>query len=285
MTKQQFIVKQKIKLFDIKFSLERKWLTELNSYFNECKAFVKSGQRTCNSIHSVLVKQHRNIINKLLPNKKKAVDKFKIWNIVDMANADYIKKNSHQIDDTTMNLINESFRQAGEEMKSQGVMNPSGQMLNLVAAKIFNNYKMGRIKNIAITNTNGLVENVRKSIITSTGPMVQQAIHDWNTEDMNELSDITDSWRDYEIDEEMQNEEEPEDEYKHRLMASVTLDVKVWGTMGDDKVRPAHEDADGQEQPLDQPFIVDGEMLMYPGDTDLGASAGNVCNCRCSSVY
>ena len=31
-----------------------------------------------------------------------------------------------------------------------------------------------------------------------------------------------------------------------------------------------------------EPFVVSGERLKYPGDTSLGASAGNVINCRCS---
>jgi len=59
---------------------------------------------------------------------------------------------------------------------------------------------------------------------------------------------------------------------------------KTWVSMGDDRVRPAHLDADGQVRPVEEPFIVDGEELMEPGDTSLGASLENVINCRCSSV-
>ena len=58
--------------------------------------------------------------------------------------------------------------------------------------------------------------------------------------------------------------------------------LKVWKTMGDDNVRPAHQDAeldyvDGI--PLDEPYIVDGEELWWPGDPS--GSDGNVINCRC----
>lgn len=56
---------------------------------------------------------------------------------------------------------------------------------------------------------------------------------------------------------------------------------KRWVSQSDEKVRAAHLDANGQEVPIDEPFVVDGEELMYPGDTSLGASAGNVINCRC----
>ena len=59
---------------------------------------------------------------------------------------------------------------------------------------------------------------------------------------------------------------------------------KEWVTVGDERVRQAHVIADSQEQSLNQPFTVGGEQLRWPGDTSLGASAGNVINCRCSSV-
>lgn len=60
---------------------------------------------------------------------------------------------------------------------------------------------------------------------------------------------------------------------------------KRWDSVGDSHTRPAHLAADGQEVPTNEPFIVDGERLMYPGDTSLGASAGNVINCRCIATY
>jgi predicted ABC-type ATPase len=34
-----------------------------------------------------------------------------------------------------------------------------------------------------------------------------------------------------------------------------------------------------------EPFIVSGEKLMFPADTSLGASIGNVAECRCSATY
>jgi len=36
--------------------------------------------------------------------------------------------------------------------------------------------------------------------------------------------------------------------------------------------------------PLDKPFIVSGEPLMFPGDGSKGASPGNLINCRCSVI-
>lgn len=60
--------------------------------------------------------------------------------------------------------------------------------------------------------------------------------------------------------------------------------TKEWVTVGDERVRQAHVFADSQEVTLNLPFSVGGEQLRWPGDTSLGASAGNVINCRCSSV-
>ena len=61
--------------------------------------------------------------------------------------------------------------------------------------------------------------------------------------------------------------------------------TKIWNTILDGKQRDAHDEADSQQQPLGLPFLVGGELLKYPGDTSLGASAGNICNCRCSVQY
>lgn len=59
--------------------------------------------------------------------------------------------------------------------------------------------------------------------------------------------------------------------------------VKAWLATGDARTRPEHLAADGQEVPLDAPFIVGGEALYYPGDP-LG-SAANVINCRCTLLH
>ena len=60
--------------------------------------------------------------------------------------------------------------------------------------------------------------------------------------------------------------------------------VKEWVTVGDERVRESHVLADSQTMTLNAPFQVGGELLRWPGDTSLGATAGNVINCRCSSV-
>lgn len=60
---------------------------------------------------------------------------------------------------------------------------------------------------------------------------------------------------------------------------------KVWRTMRDERVRPNHRAAEGQVRPVNQPFDVGGQKLMYPGDWSLGATASNLMGCRCVSIY
>ncbi len=58
---------------------------------------------------------------------------------------------------------------------------------------------------------------------------------------------------------------------------------KEWLTVGDERVRQDHADADGQRQELDEPFDIGGESLMQPGDPT--ASPDETINCRCVLTY
>lgn len=60
--------------------------------------------------------------------------------------------------------------------------------------------------------------------------------------------------------------------------------AKKWSATGDERTREAHSIADGQVVLKDKPFIVGGEKMMYPLDGSLGASAGNIINCRCTML-
>ena len=60
---------------------------------------------------------------------------------------------------------------------------------------------------------------------------------------------------------------------------------KEWAAILDDRTRGGHAMADGQTQNMNDPYTVNGEYLMYPSDTSMGASLGNIINCRCSSLY
>lgn len=55
---------------------------------------------------------------------------------------------------------------------------------------------------------------------------------------------------------------------------------KRWVSAKDSRVRDAHGKADGQTVNTDEPFIVGGEKMMFPGDAS-SASGWNLYNCRC----
>lgn len=66
---------------------------------------------------------------------------------------------------------------------------------------------------------------------------------------------------------------------------------KKWLTSRDARVRrPSksspfdHAAAEGQVVAVNQPFVVSGEQLMYPGDSSRGASIGSLVNCRCTCI-
>lgn len=59
---------------------------------------------------------------------------------------------------------------------------------------------------------------------------------------------------------------------------------KEWIASRDDRVRASHADVDGMSVPIDEPYDVDGEELMFPGDSENG-SVENIANCRCVEGY
>lgn len=58
---------------------------------------------------------------------------------------------------------------------------------------------------------------------------------------------------------------------------------KRWDAKDDSATRPGHKRADGQTVPINQPFIVNMEALMMPGDPS--GSPSNVINCRCRPLF
>jgi hypothetical protein len=62
--------------------------------------------------------------------------------------------------------------------------------------------------------------------------------------------------------------------------------TKGWRNKGDERVRNTHEILGGVVVPLMQPFqTARGAMLMYPGDSSLGAGLNERANCRCTLTY
>lgn len=60
--------------------------------------------------------------------------------------------------------------------------------------------------------------------------------------------------------------------------------MKTWLATLDDRVRDHHAAAHGLRVPNNELFRVNGELLAYPLDEEHGASAGNIINCRCTTI-
>jgi len=72
---------------------------------------------------------------------------------------------------------------------------------------------------------------------------------------------------------------------RHEGLRAAGTNLKSWVTAGDEHVRNAHVTAGSRYTegiPVEQPFDVGGEMLMYPADP--AGSAGNIINCRCVEI-
>lgn len=74
---------------------------------------------------------------------------------------------------------------------------------------------------------------------------------------------------------------------RDQAMRKAGIAYKAWLTSGNANVREAHLIAGETYSPdtpipMDEPFIVDGEELMYPGDSR--GSPGNVINCHCIQI-
>lgn len=69
-------------------------------------------------------------------------------------------------------------------------------------------------------------------------------------------------------------------QYHADLQSGIVIG-KRWRSASQERTRRTHREANNQVVPFDEPFIVGGEKLMFPGDSSLNASAKNLINCRC----
>jgi hypothetical protein len=72
---------------------------------------------------------------------------------------------------------------------------------------------------------------------------------------------------------------------RHQAMVDAGIEYKAWLSSHGPNVREAHSQAEedyiDNPIPMDEPFEVMEEQLMFPGDDSLGASLENIINCQC----
>lgn len=157
------------------------------------------------------------------------------------------KKKSIDINSTTQNELSQSVVEASQDELSQGLIGREFVITVATLASVFADRKINaRVETIVQTETQFAAETAKGT--------EAEILSGRNP------SIIADSPRQTEV-------------------------KKRWDTVGDSNVRDAHVAADSQTQNISDPFIVDFEQLRWPGDTSLGASLGNIINCRCSVDY
>jgi hypothetical protein len=288
MKKIEFLQKKALKLFYLKLALEKPFVNDAVVYFRKCINIIKKGGNSFDSIKPLLKKQQGRIINALLYKKKKGIDFIRIINDLFGSNEDIMQKTSMYFDKTTLKKYKLSFELARKQINDEGLLNPSHLVISKVAAKIFSNYTSGRVKELVVTETNELIENSRKKIIEGVQPALSEAIYDKDVDRLRDILDITESWNVQDILNRVEGtseETELTDDERRDAFGAFHGQKKTWVTMGDDKVRETHDEANGQEQLIDDPFLVGGYLMQYPSDYSLGAPHGETCNCRCSSLF
>jgi hypothetical protein len=281
MTKKQFMLKEKKRLLALKLSLEKSFIKELKVYFIDCRLKLLKGHgNNLESIKPIIESHNKRITNTLLNGTKKTADYVRLINVLSYSNDSRIKKDAGNIDNTTKDRLEKSIELARQTLKDNGDDNPSYDTINKVAANIFDNYNINRIQQISITETNGLIEASRKTIVKEVLPAVREAVHDDDSDELEDLFDLTGFWF---IEDARQSIENNDD--KHDILYSLVAPYKTWVAIIDNVTRESHINADGQTVGLDDVFSVGDAILSEPGDDSLGAGSEEICNCRCSCCY
>ena len=73
--------------------------------------------------------------------------------------------------------------------------------------------------------------------------------------------------------------------YETMKFKRVPVKTKTWWTARDKDVRASHREVHGMTVAFNDPFPVGGSLMMFPGDTSMGAGAEEIVNCRCSPLF
>jgi len=270
MTKTEFINKNKNEVFRKKLELERTMTRDIKKYFANEKKRIASN-KDISTIRPILENHYKRIYKAFKKKDKKETSQDKL---VELANA-----RAKMIDDTSQEDFMKSVTLAREELAKEGDNNPSSEILLLVASRIYFNYGKNRSGTIANTETQEIAELLRNELAIESIIELENAIANNDIAEVNRILNESPSYTAELVKKKFGIEDVAV------LFAILAMAEKTWQTMGDGKVRDKHKMANGQTVKLTEPFFVGGELLKYPGDMSLGASLGNIINCRCVCVY
>jgi len=157
-------------------------------------------------------------------------------------------KSSEQMVTTTQDDMGLALQQARESLSNEGNNSYTQRELAVLAAVILNRKSKGRESTIILTETQKPAESTK-------------LVEAYDREGLDPVRAVTGG-----------------------VVAAVVA-MKKWHDVGDSKVRRGHHAGEVAPVRINEPFLVRGEMLMFPGDGSLGASAGNIINCRCGTLY
>jgi ADP-heptose:LPS heptosyltransferase len=278
-TQREFVKKERMRVFLMKVDLEKTMRRDLKSYFAKQRKRIKRGDNI-ESIRSVLQKHYERIIRRLIHKNIKQEDR--IENSVRAFLDNRASNRSNVIDNTSQENLEDAISEARAQLAEEGNSTPTERELMILASAIFARKARGRVSSIANTETQATTEGARRIITTSAHSELEDVIMSRDKEAANELYEKSRDYTTYKVKEKIDTADTAV------LITILLLARKEWETMGDNLVRTSpfnHVAANGQRVMINEPFVVSGELLMYPGDSSIGASAGNVVNCRCVSLY
>jgi len=247
----------------LKLSFEERFRREVRALFNRIRIEYRIGVSTGSRIRAskyesqweaLLTAHYRRVQNGfrgVVQDNTKQDDQ-EIEDLVLAALIAWAEKNAPEsaalITNTTQDNMDDSLIQARQAFSDEGKTDYTDRELSLVAAAILGRKFRGREEAIISSETQGSAESTKLIEAYSIAGLAPIAV--------------------------VTGEQVPE----HRS-------IKEWNTVGDERVRSAHRRANGQRVGLDEPYIVNGQQLMYPGDNSRGATVDNTIHCRCSAFY
>lgn len=273
---QKYAVEQAAKNVSFRLRMESPFKKELRTYFNRQSSRIKRGL-AIQSIEQELDRQYERVATNYRRKIKQGEDE--LDDRVDSIIAGSAAERAVGIDNTTSEKYDWAVAEAKKQLAEDGNFNPTDREVRIVAGNIFKTSNYGRIGLLALMETAFIDDAINNEARTLSIELYETAAVTGNTALAEEANRISPSLTGEEVVRDVAIGASPSS-----IMKKLKDRYKIWVTMMDSKVRSFpfdHQSALFQKKKIDEPFIVSGEQLKRPRDTSMGASTGNILNCRC----